>query len=71
MHVLVTLRYTMYRSVPAIMGIEEPGQVTLLLPVSVVGLAALQILVLLGRSAAAPDPAGPALPSDGVTGPNR
>lgn len=52
-HVLITLRYTMYSrddppAAPSIMGVELPGQITLLLAAAVLALAALQVLLLLG-----------------------
>jgi len=59
-HVYITLRYTMYRALPAIMGVELPGQVTLALAAGVVALAGLQLLLLLGRGAEGRAPAAAA-----------
>lgn len=56
-HVFITLRFTIYRSLPAIMGVELPGQVTLAISAAVVALAGLQLLLLLGGSSAQEAPA--------------
>jgi hypothetical protein len=53
-HVFITLRYTMYTRddpplAPSIMGVELPGQVTLVLAALVAAAAGLQLLLLLGR----------------------
>jgi hypothetical protein len=45
-HMLVTLRYTMFRATPSLSQVEMPGQVTLGLATGVLGLAVVQLLLL-------------------------
>lgn len=58
-HMLITLRYTMFRAGPPLTDVEMPGQVTLGLATGVLALTILQLLLLTR--------AGPPLPATAAT----